>query len=257
MEHIATFKETNQFLWIVLANLHDVADGLELSPCVQKDLSLTIRSCDNTKDDSTSVKKSYNETLRERYIKQISYVDTYLGMLFSFLKDNFGDNEVLVSVVSDHGQGYLVEPNKHFLSDYRTKVPVLLRGVSEKRLYAPELVSILDYPAMICKAADIEYKEKTTSHVPMILGGESERQYVYAESLHPGDPYQVMIKDESCQCFFSSHMPVSFDGFINLSEEDIFYIHDLEGNPVSDEEKENYYLNIIQKHIAPYINYKV
>ena len=45
----------------------------------------------------------------------MSYVDRYLGILFQYLKDTYKDEEILVSLFSDHGQGYLIPDRGQFL----------------------------------------------------------------------------------------------------------------------------------------------
>lgn len=36
IEHIETFKDTDQYLWMTVGDLHDIADGFDLSLAVQK-----------------------------------------------------------------------------------------------------------------------------------------------------------------------------------------------------------------------------
>lgn len=40
IEHIETFKDTDQYLWMTVGDLHDIADGFDLSLAVQKNLLL-------------------------------------------------------------------------------------------------------------------------------------------------------------------------------------------------------------------------
>ena len=58
IEHLETFKETDQYLWMAVGDLHDVADGLDLSDAVQKNLTLEERELDEL--GVTSVKQNYS-----------------------------------------------------------------------------------------------------------------------------------------------------------------------------------------------------
>ena len=40
IEHLESFKDTDQYLWMTVGDLHDIADGLDLSLAVQKNLTL-------------------------------------------------------------------------------------------------------------------------------------------------------------------------------------------------------------------------
>lgn len=44
----------------------------------------------------------------------MTYIDRYLGMLFQFLEDTYEDDEIIISLFSDHGQGYLIPDGGQF-----------------------------------------------------------------------------------------------------------------------------------------------
>ena len=52
----------------------------------------------------------------------LQYMDRYLGMLFSYLEHTYKENEIVVALFSDHGQGYLIPENGQFLGPERTNV---------------------------------------------------------------------------------------------------------------------------------------
>lgn len=63
IEHLETFKETDQYLWMAVGDLHDVADGLDLSDAVQKNLTLEERELDEL--GVTLVKQNYSAKRRQ------------------------------------------------------------------------------------------------------------------------------------------------------------------------------------------------
>ena len=63
IEHIETFKDTDQYLWMTVGDLHDIADGFDLSLAVQKNLTLDELEY----EDIARVLDSKVETLKVNY----------------------------------------------------------------------------------------------------------------------------------------------------------------------------------------------
>ena len=55
-------------------------------------------------------------------------MDRWLHVLYSYLEENYKDEEIIVSLFADHGQGYLIERDGHFLSKERANVAFMFRG---------------------------------------------------------------------------------------------------------------------------------
>ena len=67
--------------------LHDVADELDLSPAMQNNLALKYRTYEE--QSKTSVKQSYSENKSETYKKMVTYIDTLLELLYSYIENNY------------------------------------------------------------------------------------------------------------------------------------------------------------------------
>mgnify|MGYP000750853758 CR=1 FL=1 len=155
IEHLETFKETDQYLWMAVGDLHDVADGLDLSDAVQKNLTLEERELDEL--GVTSVKQNYSAKKTAMYKKTIQYFDMLFGFLYTYIENNYTDDEILISLFADHGQGYLIPTGKPFLSKERTKVAFMFRGANVKQQVTDEIISTADYLPIMCRLADIQY----------------------------------------------------------------------------------------------------
>lgn len=198
IEHIEAFKETDQYLWMTVGDLHDVADGLDLSVAVQKNLTLEEREIDDRGE--TSVKQSYSAKKTAMYKKTMQYFDMLFGFLYTYIENNYTDDEILISLFADHGQGYLVPQDKPFLSKARTKVAFMFRGSDVKQQMTDEIISTADYLAIMCKLSGIEYdKTCIDGHLPKVFGGEEER-----ESLHPGDVYCAVANAKEYEIYFKN-----------------------------------------------------
>ncbi|MCM1157884.1 MAG: sulfatase-like hydrolase/transferase [Bacteroidales bacterium] len=254
LNHLEAFKEINQYLWICIGDLHDIADQDDLPADVQKDLPLELRTYESKGE--TSVKQSYSRNKAEMYIQEAKHIDRWLRYLYLFLEENYQEEEIVVSLFSDHGQGYLVQGDTHFLSKERSNVAFMFRGgIADGKGVVDEVVSASDYSNIMRKLAGVNGPEvPTDGRLPKVFGGNSEREYALTESIHPNDFYQAAIFAKEETFFFVNPSPVKDDGRFELAEYE-YWLEDMEGNKIADDERCKAWLDIILKHIAPILVY--
>lgn len=250
IEHIETFKDTNQFIWIGISDLHDVADDFESRLLVQSQMDIKNRKVDN-KIKTTSVHVKYDEGKIERYKLQMKRLDIYLGMLFSYIESNFEEQNIVVSLVSDHGQSYLLKEGDAFLCDKRTKVPMMFRGGNVPQGECQELVQGLDLMSILCKLCGIPLQsENLDCNLPTYFGGEKQREYAYSESIFPGSSYKAAIHMEHQTLFYETIDKVKNDGRVSMDDYTLLLV-DKEGNKKEIDEKfKQEMLEIINNHMA-------
>lgn len=255
LDHLETFKDTNQYLWLSIGDLHDIADCDDLPVGVQKNLPLDVRVHEDM--GATSVKQSYSRNKTEMYIRDAGHVDRWLRYLYLFLEENFKDDEIIVSLFSDHGQGYLVEGDAHFLSKERSNVAFMFRGgMADGKGVVDEVISTSDYSKIMRKLAGINQPEvPTDGRLPEIFGGDAERDYALTESIHPKDFYQAVMFAKNETFFFVNPSPVENDGRFRLAEYD-YWLEDNQRNRIQNDELCKKYLGIILEHIAPILIYE-
>ncbi len=258
INQLNAFGETDQYIWMTIGDLHDIADGDELATAVQTSMDIEERVI--SERGVTSVKQGYNELFKKQYLKTMKYIDNWLQYLYDYIEANYSDDEVLISLFSDHGQGYLIErEGAHFLSEERSNVPIMFRGgESSGKGYSNELVSSTDYSVMMRKLTNLDLDvTNTDGHLPLILGGEGKREYVLTESIHPGDPYQAAIFTESgnLNYFYRNSDPVHDDArFVLMEQEE--YLEDDFGQRVEDEQKLQEFHATLMDHIAGLLIYE-
>ena len=246
IEHLETFKETDQYLWMTVGDLHDIADGFDLSSAVQKNLSLEDREYEN--NGITSVKQNYS------YKKIQMYKETIHYLVFSYLENNYQNNEMLISLFSDHGQRYLVPSGKHFLSKVpsgkhflskeRTNVAFMFRGSNVKSIISDEIISTADYLPIMCKLADIDLDNiPIDGRLPKIFGGEQERSYAITESIHPGDIYSAVANAKDYVIYFDNTEKTDDEGRFLLGDYKVYGYYK-NGTPITEMKT---YLNISQR----------
>lgn len=246
-EQIYHMKDTDQFIWMELMELHTVADNVGLGDEVSS-VSLDMNKLPPSLSD-TSVKQEYDETQGAFYIAELKKIDRRLASLYHFIEDNYEEDEILVSLISDHGQGFLVEPDKDFFADARSRVPFMLRGTKQSGR-VDELMSTCDYAGILCKEAGIAYQyANTDANLPQVFGGESQRDFAIAESLHPGDPYRIRIVGNNFDFYLHSEKPNSEECRADLSEIEACLL-DKNGKPMDQEEFRETCIEFCRTHLG-------
>lgn len=252
IEHLEAFKETDQYLWLTVGDLHDIADGLDLSVAVQNQLSLEERQMEEI--GATSVKQSSSENKSNTFRKAVSYMDMLFRQLFDYILRNYEEDEFLLGLFSDHGQGYLIPKGSHFLSKERTKVAMMFRGGVQAGM-TEELISTADYLPIMCKLADIPLEDvEIAGQLPVTFGGTKEREYTITESLHPGDPYYVAVNTKDATIYFNNGERTDGEGRFRLKDYKMYAV-DQQGNTLEDAELLKKYEAIILERIWPHVIY--
>ena len=254
IDQIEAFDDTDQFIWFCMGDLHDIADGYDLTLSVQNHLPIEMRTVDEK--GSTSVKQPYSENKKSVYRIMASRIDRLLSALYAYLERKFRDDEMIVSLFADHGQGYLVPDGQPFLSDERTKVAFMFRGGNATPGVTSELISTLDYIPIMCTLAGISLKknESIQGRLPKAFGGNDEREYTITESLHPGDPYQAEIVTKDYYIHFVNGSNVKTDGRVELKDYTIT-ITTRAGKLVKNAELERKYTELVLDHIKRMLIY--
>lgn len=254
IEHIEAFKDTDQYLWMCIGDLHDIADEFDVSLAVQNRLSLEEREYEQA--GNTSVKQNYSKNKKAMYIKTLQYLDILFGFLFSYIEKNYSDDEMLISLFADHGQGYLVPPDGHFLSKERTNVAFMFRGGNVSSCVSDELMSTADYLPIMCKLLGIEQDDvPINGRLPKTFGGASEREYTITESLHPGDFYYAAANTKDFVVYFDNPEKTDNEGRFRLGDYSVYGFYE-NGEAIKDTEILQKYERIFLSRIAENIIYE-
>ncbi|PZM67278.1 sulfatase-like hydrolase/transferase [Paenibacillus dendritiformis] len=251
IEHLEAFKGTNQFVWTCLPDLHDVADGFQGSISMQVKETMEEKPHNQQHlQGKTSVRQDFSMVKTTRYTKQIQRIDRYLGMLYSYLEQNFDMDRVTVALISDHGQGYLVPTGEHMLCEERVKVPFLFRGRNVKAGETDELIQGLDLMSILCKLANIEIDAADTDlNLPKYFGGQQEREFTYSESIFPGDSYKVSIHTKNTVFFYETEEKVLQDGSVNMERYTAKIVDKHTRQLITDKKLEERFIEIVHSHM--------
>ena len=217
-EHMRTFKERDNFVWLTLMDTHHLINVIpDISNQAINSIPghrVTPWHDDNNK--KKSVFTSANDDLTEIYINEIKRVDYYLKAVYDFVESNYGNEEIIVTLVSDHGQGFLTE-SQNPISIGRTKVPWMMRGGNIPSKESYELTENIDFFNGLLTCCDIEVDEQRSESVcPSALGGNKDRDFVISQSIYPGQTYKAVIRDKLYEYMYETIDPVSPNGQIPI-----------------------------------------
>lgn len=247
IEQMHFMRETDQFIWMEIGELHMIADGVNLGSFVGE---LSFYENQEKQEGINSVRQEYNATMIKYYKKQIEKVDRKLAALYQYIEEEYEENDILIALFADHGQGYLVKPEEEFLSQGRSKVAFMVRGNGLSG-ETEEIVSTCDYAPILCSLSGIPFSyHETNAHLPAVFGGTEEREFAITESIHVGDPYQISLNGKDFTFYFISEEVVNSECRIPLKNYRVRLV-DSGGRELEDLERKTYYTNYCLKHIAP------
>lgn len=255
IEHLESFKDKNNFMWICIPDLHDIADRCESRTSSQINTSVFHRIIDT--DYTSTVRQRRDDSLIDRYRAQIKRVDSYLGMLFSYIQRNYDEDDYIVNMMSDHGQGFLLKSDQ-FLDEERSNIVMMFRGKNIPKGECTEMLSIMDnFPIMLNSIGITDY-DKNESNVPKYFGGKESREFSYTESLYPNSPYYAVINDQKYKFFFQTIADATDDARLTIKDKDSFDCMLVNKETQKDETKQNAdlvqkYTDIVINHIKEYI----
>ena len=170
-------------------------------------------------------------------------------------KVHYAEDEYMISLFADHGQGYMVPKGSHFLSKERTKVAFMYRGADFEEKVTDEIMSTADYLPIMCKLLGIELKKENIDGIlPVAFGGDTEREYAITESLHPGDIYSAVANTKEYEVYFDNGEKTDDEGRFHLKDYKIYgYYRD--GSKLEDREILAQYERIFLERIAEKIIY--
>lgn len=239
IEHIHAFRETNQYLWITIADLHDIADEIDLSTDTITQIDITKHKLQ--RKSVTSVKQLFSPEKRNAYIQALHAIDIQFASLYQYIESTFDDNEFVVTLFGDHGQTYLLKPEEHHLSRYHSNAGFMIRG-SVPCGNSSEYISALDYSHILCKLAGTEPFQSPDGQLPKIFGGNNERKFTITETIHPGDPYMAAFHAPTHTFYYTSEHVLTPDARL---EQGTYQMQLIDANGLCMEKPD-----LVQKYIA-------
>ena len=167
-----------------------------------------------SEEETTSVYLPKNARYEDWVRETTRETDRALGWLFDYITAHYRDEEILVTLYSDHGVP-IHEEEHYLLSEYQTGAAFMLRGAGVPALgRVGEMTSTADiFPTL---GAFLGFPVGTVDGcVPAVLGGK-ERGYSLSMSLYPGIPFFCAIRTKEYECRIESREITDEDGRADL-----------------------------------------
>jgi len=255
LEHLEAFKDKNNFLWLSLGDAHHVPDEIEQNLIIQTSQDISKR-VNQKKKGETTVLSSYDANKHSKYGIEIKHIDFYLNLLYSYLNEQYEDDEIIVILHSDHGQSFL-EDSPFLLHESRRKVPMMIKGVTNTGSTIDEFIETIDFLPSLLHWAELPAATGIDGKLPAAFGGEQARKFAYTEAIHPQQTYKAALTDETHYIYFENEEVIKQDGMIDLNNYSLQLINRLSGEDETDilPDQANYYEEVIWNHIKAYSKY--
>ncbi len=245
IHQLEAFKETDQFIFMHTADTHPwAAHTYQLPLTTQTAFELEERSLKNEQKKASVYLP--NRPIYHHWNKQgIKDSDAALAKLFTYLEENYDDDEYLITLYSDHGVAIYDEKN-YILSRYQTGTAFMMRGRNVPQVgFVDELVSVLDIYPSLAKCLGFP-AENIDGNLPEVLGGR-RRDYTASMSMFPGIPYILCIRNQEYECHVMFAEILDEDGRADLSKARIKLYRKDTDDEIHNTEVETYFRKIIEQ----------
>lgn len=216
VRQLEAFSECDQFLFLHFTELHPWA-AMEYPTRLETQTKLSLRErLTGGKRNVPSVYLPNTELYQMANRQAMVDVDRSLGMLFDYIASHYDEEDYIIQLYSDHGVP-IYDEHPSVLSDNQTSTAYMLRGsgVPAKGM-VDELTSAVDIYPVLAKLAGFPVGDWVDGNLPAVFGGK-EREYVFSNSLFPGQTYKLCIRTKEHEFYLESLKPVDLDGTVDLS----------------------------------------
>lgn len=211
IEQLEAFGEADQFLFLHISDSHPYNKDIKCRESVQTKLHPgDIIDIEN----NTSVFMMANQRNQVLNRTCIHDMDRYLGVLFTYLETHYQDDEILVSLYSDHGCS-IYSDQPWLLSKMHGNTALMLRGGGVPcGVHSSELVSTTDIYALLGHYAGFAFdKAQTDANLPEVCGG-NRRSMTVSHSIFPGQTRKICLRTETYACRFETEHFTETDGSV-------------------------------------------
>lgn len=216
--HIAlqdAFPHRSHFSWISVGEIHppwsDGVPPLEVQSKIPAEFLARVQVEKGTKS-PFELESSLKLT---SYLVALHDLDKKLERLYDRIRRREAGRRQTVVLLSDHGQSYFPGGAKSVLSDYRTRVPFLIRDSS---LGASRITSPIQSSDLARVLLDLVDAPKLGVGDGGQNFGGLEQGFTLSESIFPMRHYLCRINTESDYVEFASRAVVARDGKLSSSE---------------------------------------
>ena len=219
IRHLNAFDETDQFLFLLTLDVHPYnAQGFKFDTAVETHLPLSQRIFPNHAK-TPSVRLPDLHIYQAQYLEQMRQTDRNLGLLFTYLEENYRDDEYLINLYSDHGTP-IFDPATadkiDVISERASSATWMMRGAGVPAgAVVHDLTSTVDIYPTLGHLCGFPVNEDIDGRLPAIFGG-TPRDAVYSASQYPGQTYKLAVRTHDHTMRVETQEPVDEDGTVDF-----------------------------------------
>ena len=154
---------------------------------------------------------------QEAFWMGVRELDRTLGMLFSYLEQNYAPDEYIVNLYSDHGVSIFSE-HPYIVDPYLTGATWMMRGAGiPEGVVSRELTSAVDIYPTLGHLLDFPVDDYIDGVLPRTFGGQG-RDITFSNSLFPTKPYFLAARSAAHTFCLETEEPVEMDGTVDLAK---------------------------------------
>ena len=143
-------------------------------------------------------------------------LDRTLGMLFTYLEENYAPEEYLVNLYSDHGVS-IFSPETYIVDAPLTHATWMMRGAGvPSGVRTDELTSTTDIYPTLGHLCGFPVDACIDGVLPRVFGGPG-RELTFSNSLFPTKPYFLAARSATHTLCLETEDPVAMDGTVDLA----------------------------------------
>ena len=218
LRQIRAFDEVDQFLFLVVNDVHPYdALGYKFDTSVETHLPLSERFF-HCKERTASVFLARRRIYQEQYMERMRQADHNIGILLTYLEENFGADEYLVNLYSDHGVSIFCAGTPDVTSEYSTSATWMMRGAGVPAAgIVHDLTSSVDIYPTLGKLCGFPVADDIDGRLPAVFGGTA-RDAVYSSSQYPGQTYKLAVRTHEHTLRLETREVVDEDGTVDFAD---------------------------------------
>ncbi|WP_303669627.1 sulfatase-like hydrolase/transferase [Selenomonas ruminantium] len=243
IDHLEAFNECDNYVFLHISDPHPFSNTIPVSlPTQTKTPWQEMSFADSPREAALRLTSTDFFKADNRYM--IRRMDEELGRLFRYIEDNYGEDEYIVNVFSDHGVSIYTD-EQYFFKDTQCHVALMCRGAGiPMGKHSQELVNGIDlYAIMARECGFMQLLSSTDANLPAAFGGQ-EREIIYSNSIFPGQTYKLCMRTRDYECRLETKAVVSLEGRINIDDFTMqVYTRGKEHSIVEDSYIKNYFID--------------
>ena len=239
LQHIEALEETDQFLFLHVADVHPwPAMDFKFSAAVETHLPLSERLF--TADDGVaSVRLPSLPILQHNYWAQLRRMDRCMGQLLSYIEERYDEDEYIVNLYSDHGVSIFTQGEPDLMGENTTSAAWMIRGAGVPQgMVTDELTSLTDIYRTLGMLCGFPVSPDIDGNLPAAFGGHA-RDAVYSASMFPGQTYKLAVRNKTHALRLETREVVDEDGTVDFADAMVGIYpraHELEADCAADSE---------------------